>query len=215
MAECIHHRAAARSCRTEGAETHSKRWRYRRHELVAMAGGAVLLVVIAVLSAWAHHSLSTARPVLSDTAALPPASGSAPPLASRPMRAELRSWLMRAGSSIDALVAVRSEITAAAADHDLAATSAACRIAEGAAASVQQYLPSPDPALNTALQQAINSYHVGLRYCIKGAQSRNSADILQAATYIRQANVDLQAAVDIIGNDLPDSGPADQGVMTI
>jgi hypothetical protein len=215
MAESIHHRAQARSYRTEGAQRHGKARKYRRHELVATAGGAVLLLVIGVLSAWAHHSLSTPRPVSSDTGAPPPTSGSATPFASQPMRAEMRSWLTRAESSIDALVAVRSDVASPAANNDLAATGAACRIADGAAARMQQHLPSPDPALNTAFQQAINSYHVGLRYCIRGAQRHDSGDILEAAAYIRQATIDLRAAVDILERDLPDSEPADRDVVTI
>ena len=80
---------------------------------------------------------------------------------------------------------------------------------------MQHHLPSPDPALNTALQQAINSYHVGLRYCIAGVQNQDGNDIEQAATYINQGNAGLQSAVDLLDRDLPDSEARDPGVMTV
>jgi hypothetical protein len=130
--------------------------RYEHHERKAAAGDAVLLVVIAVLSGWAHHSLSTARPVAPNTTATPSADTTASPLTSPPLRVQLRTWLTRAEPSIDALVDARHEIASAAANHDITGTSAACRTADGAVANLQHNLPSPDPALTAALQKAIS-----------------------------------------------------------
>jgi hypothetical protein len=208
MARSSLHRAAVRSSLKERANPPDKPGRYQCHELVAAAGGAALLVVIAVLSAWAHYSLSTVRPASPNTAATPPASAFAPPLNSPPMRVQLRAWLTKAEPSINALVIARDNIAAAAAQDDIAATGAACQTAAGVVANSQQQMPSPDPALNSALQQAINSYQVGIRYCISGTQNQDAKDIEQAATYINQGNTDLQAAVDILERDLS-PGPRD------
>jgi hypothetical protein len=187
---------------------------YQRHELIVAAAGAVLLVVIGVLSGWAHYSLSTARPVLANTAATTRASA-ATPLASPPMRAQMRTWLTRAQPSINALLTARHEITSAAAIDDIDGTGAACQTADGAVTSVQHHLPSPDPALTAALQRAMNTYRVGLGYCITGAQNQDGNDLEHAVTYINQGNAGLQAAVDLLECDLPNSEPRDPGVMTV
>jgi hypothetical protein len=186
----------------------------QRHELIAAAAGAVLLVVIGVLSGWAHYSLSTARPVLANTAATTRASA-ATPLASPPMRTQMRTWLTPAEPSINALLTARHEITSAAAIDDIAGTGAACQTADGAVTSVQHHLPSPDPALTAALQRAMNTYRVGLGYCITGAQNQDGNDLEHAVTYINQGNAGLQAAVDLLECDLPNSEPRDPGVMTV
>jgi len=212
MAMSSRHRATMRSWPQDG--TPDKPAGDQRHELIAAAAGAVLLVVIGVLSGWAHYSLSTARPVLANTAATTRASA-ATPLASPPMRTQMRTWLTPAEPSINALLTARHEITSAAAIDDIAGTGAACQTADGAVTSVQHHLPSPDPALTAALQRAMNTYRVGLGYCITGAQNQDGNDLEHAVTYINQGNAGLQAAVDLLECDLPNSEPRDPGVMTV
>ena len=212
MAMSSRHRATMRSWPQDG--TPDKPAGYQRHELIAAAAGAVLLVVIGVLSGWAHYSLSTAPPVLANTAATTQASA-ATPLASPPMRAQMRTWLTPAQPSINALLTARHEITSAAAIDDIDGTGAACQTADGAVTSVQHHLPSPDPALTAALQRAMNTYRVGLGYCITGAQNQDGNDLEHAVTYINQGNAGLQAAVDLLECDLPNSEPRDPGVMTV
>jgi hypothetical protein len=180
----------------------------------ARTGGAVLVVAIAVLSAWAHNSLST-TPGAPNAAAKPSAITSAAPFTPPPTRVQLRTWLTRAEPSIHALVTARREIASAAANHDITGTGAACRTADGAVANLQHHLPSPDPMLDASLQQAISAYRMGVRYCISGVQNNDADDIEQAATYFDQGNADLEAAVDIPERDLPGSEPAGTGVMTI
>ncbi|MBS4730722.1 hypothetical protein MSM1_21220 [Mycobacterium sp. SM1] len=115
---------------------------------------------------------------------------------------------------MNALVAARHDIAFFAANHDLAGTGAACRTADDAVARLQHHLPSPDPWLNTALQQALGDYHVGLRYCVQGVQNRDANDIEQAATYLRQGDAGLQAAVDILQRDLSDPESRELGALT-
>lgn len=184
--------------------------RLRRREVSVVA----VLFVIGVLSVWARHSLSTERPASPITAAAPPVT-SAASATSPPVHAQLRAWLARSQPSIDSLLTARREIASAAANNDIAATGATCERADGAVTIMQQSLPSPDPALNTAFGRAIDSYHVGLRHCIAGAHNNDGDDMGQAAAYIRRANAELQAAVDLIESQLPDSEPRDTGVVTV
>jgi hypothetical protein len=196
------HSAPVRSGRGRGANPPGGQGRYQRHELAAAAGGIMLVVVIAVLSAWAHHSLSAVRLPSQHAAAAAPASGLAPRPLSVPPSPPMRAWFNEAKPSIDALVVARDEIVAAVTQGDMAATGAACRTAAGAVANLQQHLPSPDPVLNTALQQAITNYQLGIRYCIWGTQNQDAVKIGKATVYIDQGNTDLQIAVDIIESDL-------------
>jgi hypothetical protein len=201
VATSSRHRASVGSARRRRANPRGKRIRYQRHELVAAAGGAVLVVVIAVLSAWAHHSLSTVPPASPHAASAQPAAvGPQPP--SPPMRSQLRAWFNDVEPSIDALLVARDKIMAPAAQGDFAATGAACQSAGGAISNIQQHLPSPDPTVNTILQQALSHYQVGIRHCIAGAEDRDAVDIGEATVFVNQGHTDLQKAVDIIASDL-------------
>jgi uncharacterized iron-regulated membrane protein len=198
------HRVPVRSARTIGANRPGKRAEYRCHELAAAAGGALLVVVIAALTAWAYHSLSTARPAPSDIATIRPASASSTAqLPSPPEREQLRAWRDEAESSINALVIAGDNVVASATQGDIAGTGAACQTTADAVTSARQHLPSPDPALNTALQQAFNDYEVGIRHCVSGTQKQDAIDIGQGAGFISQGKVDLQKAYAIIEADLP------------
>ena len=189
-----------------------KRHRYQRHELVAPVSGAMLVVVIAVLSAWAHHSLSNARLVATDTFAVQPASAaSAAPPPSPSLRDQLRAWLDDARPSIHAVVIAGDNVVATAAGADIGGASTACQMTAAALASAQQHLPSPDQALNIALQQAFNDYQEGIRWCIRGTQNQDAIDIGQAAGFIEQGKFALQKAFDIVEADLS----ADSDVLTV
>jgi hypothetical protein len=214
MTTSSRHRAPEHSARKAGTNLPGKQGRSQRHELAAAAGGVVLLVVIAVLSAWAHHSLSTARPAPPHDAAALPAGAFDPQLPPLPMSMQMRAWLNIAGPSLNALVNAQDDIVAAAAQGDVAGTGAACQAAAGAVANTQQHLPSPDAALNTALQHALTNYRVGIRYCISGTQNQDAEDIGQATAHISQGNTDLQAAVDIVEGDLS-SDAREPGVLTV
>jgi len=184
---------------------------YQRHELIAAAGAAVLLVVIAVLWTWAHHSLSTARLAPSNTAtALPASAAPALPLGSPSLRELLRAWLDEAEPSIDSLSIAGDNVVAPASRGDIAGTRAACQTARDALANAQQHLPSPDSALNTALQQAFDDYRAGIGYCISGTQNQDPIDIGKGAGFISQGKIELQKAFDIIEEDLS----SDSAVLT-
>jgi len=218
MATSGRHRAPVRPRHHGGDDVSVQPAPYRRHELIAAASGTMLLVAIGVLSGWAHYSLSGARTLSPRTAAAVPATGSAAPLTSPPSPhadGKLQAWLAQAEPTLDALIAARHAVTVAAAADDITATGSACRSADGAVAGAQRHLPSPDPELNLALQQAIENYRVGLRHCVVGVQNHDGGEIAHAASYLDQGNAELRAGLAIIERDLRDARPQDTGVLTV
>lgn len=193
MATSSRHRAPVRSALKAGANPPAKQGRYQRRELAAATGGAVLLVVIAMLSAWAHYSVSTFRPASPHAAAVQPANS---------MRTPLGAWLNDAEPSINALVVARENIVVAAVQGDIAGTRTACQTAAGALATLQEHLPSPNLGLTNTLQQAINNYRVGVRHCMLGTQKQDAVEIGEATVYIKQGYTDLQKAIRILEDDL-------------
>ena len=91
---------------------------------------------------------------------------------------------------------------------DIAGAGAACQIAADALAKSQKHTPSPEPALNTKLQQAITHYQAGVRDCVAGKQDRDPVETGKATVSINQGSTDLQAAVGIIEEDLAAEGRA-------
>jgi hypothetical protein len=175
----------------------------QRYELAAAIGGVMLVVVIAVLSTWAHHSLSAARPTAPKIAAALPAGAPSPtPTPSPPLRAQLRAWLEEANPSINALATAGDNVVSIGPHGGIAATGAACEKLAGALAYAQQHLPSPDPALTTALQRAFSDYEAGIRHCVSGTQRQDAVDIGQGAGFISQGNLELQKAFDVVEVDL-------------
>jgi hypothetical protein len=170
---------------------------HRARERALSASGAVLVAVIAVLSAWAHHSSSSGRSARPTANAKPP----------KPALEQLREWLSDAEPSINALTTARDNIAVAATQKDLAATGAACQTAGAAVVNSQQHLPSPEPALNTALHQAIGKYQAGLGYCLSGSRSQDAAQLAQAAAYFNDGDTDLQAAMNFLDRNLSADPP--------
>ncbi|MFZ3269914.1 MAG: hypothetical protein WA285_15040 [Mycobacterium sp.] len=202
MATYSQHRGSARSPRTLGGR-----------ELVVAVGWAALLVVIVVLSAWAHHSLSPARQASPHAAAAQPAISISPPLPALPVGPQLRAWFTDAKPSITAMFIAADNFVTAARYGDVAGAGAACQTEADALAKLQHHTPSPDPALNTKLQQAITNYQAGIRHCVAGKQDREPAETGKAMVSISQGSTDLQAAVGIIEEDLATEA-RDQRVWT-
>jgi hypothetical protein len=181
---------------------HSSSRKRGRSELVASVGGAVLVVVIAVLSAWAHQSLSTVQPASPHAVAAQPANSINPPLAPLPMGAQVRAWFTDAKPPIIAAFGAADNLVTAAEFSDIATTGAACHTTAGAVANLQHHMPSPDPTLNTELQRAITSYQAGIRHCVSGTQNRDPIEIGEATVNIKRGSSYLNATVGIIEDDL-------------
>ena len=98
-------------------------------------------------------------------------------------------------------IAADNFVTAARYGH-IAGAGAACQTAADALAKLQRHTPSPDPDLNTKLQQAITHYQAGVRDCVAGEQDENFRETGKAMVSIDQGSADLQAAVGILEEDL-------------
>jgi hypothetical protein len=171
-------------------------------QLVIAVGSAVLLVVIAVLSAWAHHSLSAPRHTSQHAPAAQPATSISPPPPGLPVSQPLRAWSTDAKPSIRAMFIAADNFVVAARYGDIAAAGTACHNTADALATLQQHTPSPDPALNTKLQQAITHYRTGVRDCVAGKEDRDPVETGKAMVSINHGSTDLQAAVGILEEDL-------------
>lgn len=170
-------------------------------ELVAM-GWAALLVILVVLSSWAHQSLSTARPPLSHSAVAQPATSMSPPLAPLTVGTQIQAWFTEAKPSIIALFGAADNLVTAARYGNVAAAGSACPALATAVGQVQHHVPSPDPTLNTMLRQAITDYRAGIGHCVAGAQNRDPVELGEARVATSRGSAELQAAVGIIEDDL-------------
>jgi hypothetical protein len=174
--------------------------RYERDQQITLTGLVALLIVIAALASWAYCKSSARQ---ADSANNPAAHGAT----------TMPQWLADAEPSINALVAARQEIAAAAAKGDLAATGAACRTASGAAAHLHRQMPSPTPMLTTTLQRALSSYDLGLPYCISATEANDGHGLQRAADYISEGDATMRVAIGFLGHD--DAEPASQGVLIV
>ncbi len=182
--------------------------------------GRIALSVVAVLIAvatfvgWMFHGVSLVELVLPDSAATAPKAATAPS-ASPTKEQRLYAWLVQVEPSIDALLSVRDSIAAGAADADMSAVRSGCEAGLPIVARIEERLPSPDPALNTALQQTLNDYRFGFIQCLRGIRDQDTAGIELAAVYLYRANADLRAVMAIIARDLGDFDPNDSGVVHV
>lgn len=164
---------------------------YRSEQRVATTGTLVLLIVTAAVSWLLYY-----RPD-------PPEKASAP---------AMHVWLSQSEPSIKDLVTARNNIAAAAAQRDLTRTGTACRAATGAVANLHLRMPSPEPTLTNSLQQAIDSYQIGLPYCISATQTRGGEGMQRAAAYITEGDGAMRAALDFLQ---PASEPRPLGVLVV
>jgi hypothetical protein len=183
--------------------------REQRDHRIARVGAVVALLLIATLAIWAHtRSSARQQDSLNRTAA------AAPSAVDPQMRVQLRAWLTQSEPLINALVIARNNIAAAAAEHNLAGTGAACQSATVAVADLHRQLPSPEPTLTNSFQQAISDYGVGLPYCIGASHVLDGDGMQRAAGFITQADAAMAAALDFLGH-VPGCEPRDVGVLIV
>lgn len=169
--------------------------RYQREQRITMISWAVLLSVIAILSTWAHYASRAVQSGSPDNAAAPTPAPS------------MSAWLTKSKPSINHLVVARNNIAAAAAHHDIVGTGAACRSATGAVAELHQQLPSPVQTLNNSLLQAVDSYEVGLPYCISASQTQDAEVMRRATGYITRGDAAMRFVLDILGSESDTDAP--------
>ena len=177
--------------------------RYQRDQRFTVVSWVVIIVIGPL--AGAYHYWASARSDSQDTGAIEQA-GSAPP--------SMRMWLDESEPSINGLVTARNTIAAAAAHQDIAGTGAACQSATTAVADLRVKLPSPEPVVNSLLQQAISSYTTGLPYCVIATKAADGEGLQRAAGYISEGDTAMQGCLDVLGNEEA-TQPGNLGVLIV
>ena len=67
---------------------------------------------------------------------------------------------------------------------------------------LRAHLPTPDPALTTAVQSEIDDFHTAMHICMSLGPNSTSADLEQADSFTRQAIDHLRTVNDILVDDL-------------
>ncbi|WP_102417144.1 hypothetical protein [Mycobacterium sp. 4858] len=86
---------------------------------------------------------------------------------------------------------------------DVAATRSACSSAhDELAINLQAHLPTPDPALTTALQSEIDDVHAAMHICMSLGPNSTSADLANADSVMQQATLHMKTVDAILATDL-------------
>lgn len=87
--------------------------------------------------------------------------------------------------------------------NDINALRSACSaVHDEQTVGLQDHLPTPDPALTTALQNQINDFHTAMHMCMSLGPNTTPADLERADAYAHQAIEDLRVVNDILVEDL-------------
>ncbi len=87
--------------------------------------------------------------------------------------------------------------------NDIGSVRVACSSAhDELTVNLQAHLPTPDPALTTALQSEIDDVHAAMHICLTLGPNSTSADLEQADSLMRQADDHMRTADAILSTDL-------------
>jgi len=174
----------------------------------------MVVIVMATFVGWMFHGFSLVGLFLPDAAAAAPSAVTAQSKAQPPAQ-QLYAWLAQVASPLDALIVVRDRIAAAATHLDDTGIRRECDRGQAFLPRIQEHLPSPDLALNAALQRTVDDYRMAFAECLTETRHQDAAGVELAAVYLYRANEDLQATMAIIRRDLADYEPDGAGVVRI
>lgn len=87
--------------------------------------------------------------------------------------------------------------------NDIGALRSACSLAhDELSVNLQAHLPTPDPALTTALQSEIDDAHTAMHICMSLGPNSTSADLERADSFMQQANLHMKTVDAILSTDL-------------
>ena len=87
--------------------------------------------------------------------------------------------------------------------QDIGALRSACSSAhDELTINLQAHLPTPDPALTSALQSEIDDVHTAMHICVSLGPNSTSADLEQADSFMQQASDPMRTVNAILDNDL-------------
>ena len=110
-------------------------------------------------------------------------------------------WWTRSSVHVHQMQNAFEDASIATRTGDLIALHDACAALHDAAEGMAADLPSPDPALTTTLQAALDDYHAGAVYCDQAAHDGSQSELTQAASYMGHGNTHMQQAIDILQNE--------------
>ena len=86
---------------------------------------------------------------------------------------------------------------------DIGALRSACSsVHDELTINLQAHLPTPDPALTSALQSEIDDVHSAMHICMSLGPNSTSADLEQADSFMQQASDHMRTADAILATDL-------------
>ncbi|WP_156745904.1 hypothetical protein [Mycobacterium sp. ACS4054] len=87
--------------------------------------------------------------------------------------------------------------------NDVNALKSACSaVHDEQTIGLQAHLPTPDPALTTALQSEINDFHTAMHLCMALGPNSTPEELERADAFAHRAIEDLRAVNDILVDDL-------------
>jgi hypothetical protein len=112
-------------------------------------------------------------------------------------------WYSQAKVHFDNTRTYMQAVTDAINANDIGALRSACSSAHDELASnLQAHLPTPDPALTTALQSEIDDVHTAMNICMSLGPNSTPADLESADSFMRQANLHMKTVDAILATDL-------------
>ncbi|MEE6139864.1 hypothetical protein SKC41_26500 [Mycobacterium sp. 050128] len=87
--------------------------------------------------------------------------------------------------------------------NDIDVLRSACSLAhDELSGNLQAHLPTPDPALTTALQSEIDDVHAAMHICMSLGPDSTLADLQRADSLLQQANLHMRTVDAILTTDL-------------
>ena len=87
--------------------------------------------------------------------------------------------------------------------QDIGALRSACSsVHDELTINLQAHLPTPDPALTSALQSEIDDVHTAMHICVSLGPNSTTADLEQADSFMQQASDHMRTVNAILDNDL-------------
>lgn len=137
--------------------------------------------------------------------AAPPVSTSAPPVSTpAPTLAEaVRQWEAVAGDHFEESARALETVSAAAGRGDEAAVRAGCTVLHDTnTVGLQRHLPTPDPALTSALQRMIDDMNTATHACLRFVEGRDAGQTAIYQDYLARAVEHLGRAKAQLDADL-------------
>lgn len=112
-------------------------------------------------------------------------------------------WYSQAKEHFDNTRTHMQAVIDAISSNDVGALRSACSsVHDELTNNLRAHLPTPDPALTTALQSEIDDFHTSMHICMSLGPNSTPADLEQADSFMQQASNHMKDADAILAADL-------------